>query len=165
MTLSFGLWWFAGAIVYIQIAPFLVEKGFTTASAATYVIVFGAANSPDRFRLALRPDRQRLELSGRSPNLRRRQFGFRGQRRDNRDRRDRRRAGIWRRRGFRGTDSRQRRSIRHPGGGGHDGHGLGVDGNLGRGRTAGERVCLRRGAILWDWPFMAVVPSFFSHFF
>ena len=32
VTLSFGLWWFAGAIVYIQIAPSLVEKGFTTAS-------------------------------------------------------------------------------------------------------------------------------------
>ena len=34
MSLAFGLWWFAGAIVYIQIAPFLVEKGFGSGVAA-----------------------------------------------------------------------------------------------------------------------------------
>ena len=59
VTLSFGLWWFAGAIVYIQIAPFLVEKGFTTASAATYVIVFGAANCLGRIAFGWLSDRLR----------------------------------------------------------------------------------------------------------
>ena len=57
VTLSFDLWWFAGAIVYIQIAPFLVEKGFTTASAATYVIVFGAANCLGRIAFGWLSDR------------------------------------------------------------------------------------------------------------
>ena len=57
VTLSFGLWWFAGAIVYIQIAPFLVEKGFTTASAATSVIVFGAANCLGRIAFGWLSDR------------------------------------------------------------------------------------------------------------
>jgi len=57
MTLSFGLWWFAGAIVYIQIAPFLVEKGFTTATAATYVTIFGAANCLGRIGFGWLSDR------------------------------------------------------------------------------------------------------------
>ena len=57
MTLSFGLWWFAGAIVYIQIIPFLLEKGFTTASAATYVTVFGAANCLGRIAFGWLSDR------------------------------------------------------------------------------------------------------------
>ena len=44
MSLTFGLWWFAGAIVYVQIAPFLLEKGFDSTVTATFVAIFGAGN-------------------------------------------------------------------------------------------------------------------------
>jgi len=44
MSLTFGLWWFAGAIVYVQIAPFLLEKGFDSIVTATFVTMFGASN-------------------------------------------------------------------------------------------------------------------------
>ena len=44
MSLTFGLWWFAGAIVYVQIAPFLLEKGFDSTVTATFVAIFGASN-------------------------------------------------------------------------------------------------------------------------
>ena len=57
MSLAFGLWWFAGAIVYIQIAPFLVEKGFPSAFAALALMLFGAGNCAGRIAMGLLSDR------------------------------------------------------------------------------------------------------------
>lgn len=57
MSLAFGLWWFAGAIVYIQIAPFLVEKGFDTSFAALALMLFGAGNCAGRIAMGLLSDR------------------------------------------------------------------------------------------------------------
>ena len=97
--LFLGLWWFAGAIVYIQIAPFLVEKGFTTASGGSSW-------------LALRPNRQRFGAIGPQSNLRRRQFRWLSNERTTVI------AVIVGLLGFGigcGTDRRQRRSIRHSG--------------------------------------------------
>ncbi len=56
MSLAFGLWWFAGAIVYIQIAPFLVEKGFDTSFAALALMLFGAGNCVGRIAMGLLSD-------------------------------------------------------------------------------------------------------------
>ena len=44
MCLSFGLWWFAAAIAYIQIAPYMLEKGFTSSVAAAIVTLYGGGN-------------------------------------------------------------------------------------------------------------------------
>lgn len=44
VSLMFGLWWFAGAIVYVQLAPFVIEKGFDLRFAAFAVMAFGAGN-------------------------------------------------------------------------------------------------------------------------
>lgn len=57
MSLAFGLWWFAGAIVYIQIAPFLAEKGFPSAFAALALMLFGAGNCAGRIAMGLLSDR------------------------------------------------------------------------------------------------------------
>jgi predicted MFS family arabinose efflux permease len=57
MSLAFGLWWFAGAIVYIQIAPFLAEKGFHTSFAALALMMFGAGNCVGRIAMGLLSDR------------------------------------------------------------------------------------------------------------
>ncbi len=57
MSVAFGLWWFAGAIVYIQIAPFLVEKGFDSSFAALALMLFGAGNCAGRIAMGLLCDR------------------------------------------------------------------------------------------------------------
>jgi len=57
MSLAFGLWWFAGAIVYIQIAPFLAEKGFASGFAALALMLFGVGNCVGRIAMGLLSDR------------------------------------------------------------------------------------------------------------
>lgn len=57
MSLTFGLWWFAGAIVYVQIAPFLLEKGFASPVTALLVTVFGASNCLGRIGFGWLSDR------------------------------------------------------------------------------------------------------------
>lgn len=57
MSIAFGLWWFAGAIVYIQIAPFLAEKGFNTSFAARALMLFGAGNCAGRIAMGMLCDR------------------------------------------------------------------------------------------------------------
>ena len=57
MSLAFGLWWFAGAIVYIQIAPFLAEKGFASGFAALALMLFGVGNCAGRIAMGLLSDR------------------------------------------------------------------------------------------------------------
>ncbi len=42
--LMFGIWWFGGSIVYVQLAPFMLEKGFDLSFASWAVIGFGAGN-------------------------------------------------------------------------------------------------------------------------
>ncbi len=44
MSLVLGLWWFAGAIVYVHIAPFMLEKGLDAGATALVVTLFGAGN-------------------------------------------------------------------------------------------------------------------------
>lgn len=44
LALTFGFWWFGGAIVYVQIAPFILEKGFDIGVATMAVVAFGAGN-------------------------------------------------------------------------------------------------------------------------
>lgn len=44
MALTLGLWWFAGAIIYVHIAPFMLEKGLNSGAAALVVTLFGAGN-------------------------------------------------------------------------------------------------------------------------
>ncbi|MEC9152681.1 MAG: MFS transporter [Pseudomonadota bacterium] len=56
MSLAFGLWWFAGAIVYIQIAPFLLEKGFGSGFAALALMLFGVGNCAGRIVMGLLSD-------------------------------------------------------------------------------------------------------------
>lgn len=44
MALVLGLWWFSGAIIYVHIAPFMLEKGLDAVAAALVVTLFGAGN-------------------------------------------------------------------------------------------------------------------------
>ena len=44
MCLSFDLRWFAAAITYIQIAPYMLEKGFISSVAAAIVTLYGGGN-------------------------------------------------------------------------------------------------------------------------
>lgn len=48
MSLILGLWWFAGAIIYVHIAPFMLQKGFDAGAAALVVTLFGAGNCVGR---------------------------------------------------------------------------------------------------------------------
>ena len=57
MTLTFGLWWFAGAIVYVQLVPFVLEKGFDSRLAALALIFFGAGNAVGKIVMGLTSDR------------------------------------------------------------------------------------------------------------
>lgn len=44
MATTFGFWWFGGAIVFVQLAPFLQEKGFDLSYAAMALAIFSAGN-------------------------------------------------------------------------------------------------------------------------
>jgi MFS transporter, OFA family, oxalate/formate antiporter len=61
MILTFGLWWFGGAIGYVQIAPFVLEKGFDIGFAALVVVMFGVGNGVGKIVMGVTSDR----LSGR----------------------------------------------------------------------------------------------------
>ncbi len=55
--LMFGLWWFGGSIVYTQLAPFVLEKGFDIAFASWVVIGFGAGNGIGKIAMGVLTDR------------------------------------------------------------------------------------------------------------
>jgi MFS transporter, OFA family, oxalate/formate antiporter len=57
MILTFGLWWFGGAIGYVQLAPFVLEKGFDIGFAALAVMMFGAGNGVGKIIMGLAADR------------------------------------------------------------------------------------------------------------
>ena len=57
MSLTLGLWWFAGAIVYVHIAPFVIEKGLDSVGAAAVVALFGAGNCIGRIAMGMLCDR------------------------------------------------------------------------------------------------------------
>ena len=57
MSVTFGLWWFAGAIVYVHIAPFLAEKGFDAGFAALALMLFATGNCAGRIAMGLLCDR------------------------------------------------------------------------------------------------------------
>ena len=57
MSLTLGLWWFAGAIIYVHIAPFMLEKGLDAGAAALVVTLFGAGNCFGRIGLGAVCDR------------------------------------------------------------------------------------------------------------
>ena len=57
MILTFGLWWFGGAIGYVQLAPFVLEKGFDIGFAALAVVMFGAGNGVGKIIMGLAADR------------------------------------------------------------------------------------------------------------
>jgi MFS transporter, OFA family, oxalate/formate antiporter len=57
MILTFGLWWFGGAIGYVQLAPFVLEKGFDIGFAALVVVMFGAGNGVGKIVMGLASDR------------------------------------------------------------------------------------------------------------
>ena len=57
MILTFGLWWFGGAIGYVQLAPFVLEKGFDIGFAALVVVMFGAGNGVGKILMGLAADR------------------------------------------------------------------------------------------------------------
>jgi predicted MFS family arabinose efflux permease len=57
MALTLGLWWFAGAIIYVHIAPFMLEKGLNASAAALVVTLFGAGNCVGRIGMGAVCDR------------------------------------------------------------------------------------------------------------
>jgi MFS family permease len=57
MILTFGLWWFGGAIGYVQIAPFVLEKGFDIGFAALVVVMFGVGNGVGKIVMGMTGDR------------------------------------------------------------------------------------------------------------
>lgn len=57
MALTFGFWWFAGAIVYVQLAPFVLEKGFDLSLAALALVFLGAGNALGKIVMGLINDR------------------------------------------------------------------------------------------------------------
>ena len=57
MSLTFGLWWFAGAIVYVHIAPFMLEKGLDSRAAALVFTLFGVGNCLGRVAAGVLSDR------------------------------------------------------------------------------------------------------------
>lgn len=57
MSVTFGLWWFAGAIFYVHVAPFLQEKGFDSSFAALALMLFAAGNCVGRIVMGLAGDR------------------------------------------------------------------------------------------------------------
>ena len=57
MIMTFGLWWFAGAITFVQNAPFMLEKGLDATFAAIVVTAFGAGNCAGRVVMGMTCDR------------------------------------------------------------------------------------------------------------
>jgi MFS family permease len=57
MVGTVGMWWFAGSIVYVQIAPYLLEKGFAGPFVATLVTALGAGSCIGRVIMGLACDR------------------------------------------------------------------------------------------------------------
>ncbi|MDG2286461.1 MAG: MFS transporter, partial [Alphaproteobacteria bacterium] len=57
MVLTFGLWWFAGAITFVQTAPYMLDKGFNATLAAMVVTGFGAGNCVGRVVMGITCDR------------------------------------------------------------------------------------------------------------
>jgi MFS family permease len=57
LTATFGLWWFAGIIVYVQIAPYMLEKSLEPTLVAALVTVFGAGSCVGRVVLGVAADR------------------------------------------------------------------------------------------------------------
>lgn len=56
LSATFGLWWFAGAIVFVQIAPYVLENGFDLRFAATVTVAFGAGNAVGKIVMGLLAD-------------------------------------------------------------------------------------------------------------
>lgn len=57
MILTFGMWWFGGAIGYVQLAPYVLEKGFDIGFAALVVVMFGAGNGVGKIVMGMTGDR------------------------------------------------------------------------------------------------------------
>ena len=57
MCLAFGFWWFGGSIIYVQLAPFVLEKGFDVGTATLALICFGAGNGIGKIVMGLLADR------------------------------------------------------------------------------------------------------------
>jgi OFA family oxalate/formate antiporter-like MFS transporter len=57
MATTFGFWWFAGAIVFVQLAPFVQEKGFDLSFAALVVAVFSGGNGIGKIAVGAVSDR------------------------------------------------------------------------------------------------------------
>ena len=56
MINTFGLWWFAGAITTVKLAPFVLEKGFNHAVSAAVVVAFALGNGIGRIVMGLAGD-------------------------------------------------------------------------------------------------------------
>ncbi|MCH9675567.1 MAG: MFS transporter [Gammaproteobacteria bacterium] len=56
LVLLFGLWWLAGAIAFVQIGPFALEKGFDLRFAALAVVAMGAGNGVGKIVMGLWSD-------------------------------------------------------------------------------------------------------------
>ena len=56
MINTFGLWWFAGAITTVSLAPFVIEKGFKYGVSATVVVAFALGNGIGRIVMGLAGD-------------------------------------------------------------------------------------------------------------
>ena len=57
MIVMFGIWWFGGSIIYVQLAPFVLEKGFDVGQAALIVASFGAGNGVGKITMGVVSDR------------------------------------------------------------------------------------------------------------
>jgi MFS transporter, OFA family, oxalate/formate antiporter len=57
MTAVFGLWWFGGAMVFVQIAPYMLEKGFDLHFATLATVAFGAGNGLGKIGLGMIADK------------------------------------------------------------------------------------------------------------
>lgn len=57
MVVMFGIWWFGGAIIYVQLAPFVQEKGFSITESAWPVVAFGAGNATGKILMGALSDR------------------------------------------------------------------------------------------------------------
>jgi MFS transporter, OFA family, oxalate/formate antiporter len=54
---AFGCWWFAGAMVFVQLGPFMAEKEFGLRFAALAVMAFGAGNGFGKIGMGIAADR------------------------------------------------------------------------------------------------------------
>lgn len=57
MIVIFGFWWFGGSIIYVQLAPYVLEKGFDLVQSATAVTFFGLGNGVGKVGMGLLGDR------------------------------------------------------------------------------------------------------------